>query len=215
MWLIGIAFILLITKDIDKKAIIKKDKKTIPKDLKFDFKLRICLVEIIKAAKIQNWVKKIIGIIKSGVTAKNLNKPGAWAKPTAVKTFLKGTFVCFSGNSFTPITNINIAHINHVIIAVNPDIAIGVLITVLAATAPAIPSKIIIRAAKYIDASPKFLLSLYRDLSNFIDLKIISRNSPNIYFFLFCCSLYETINGKSIKAIAIIMQIAIKKPLDI
>ena len=33
MWLIGIAFILLITKDIDKKAIIKKDKKIIPKDL--------------------------------------------------------------------------------------------------------------------------------------------------------------------------------------
>ena len=50
----GITFILLITNDIDKKAIIKKDKKTIPNDLKFDFKLRICLVAIIKAAKIQN-----------------------------------------------------------------------------------------------------------------------------------------------------------------
>ena len=33
--------------------------------------------QIIKAAKIQNCVKNIIGIIKSGVTAKNLNKPGA------------------------------------------------------------------------------------------------------------------------------------------
>ena len=75
--LIGRALILLITKDIDKKAIIKKDKKTIPKDLKLDFKLRICFVEIINPANIQNCVKKIIGTIISGVTAKNLNKPGA------------------------------------------------------------------------------------------------------------------------------------------
>ena len=51
---IGRAFILLITKDIDKKAIIKKDKNTIPKDLKLDFRFNICLVDIIKAAKIQN-----------------------------------------------------------------------------------------------------------------------------------------------------------------
>ena len=65
------------TKDIDSMAIIKNDKKTIPKDLKFDLRFNICLVDMIKAAKIQNWVKKIIGIIKSGVTAKNLNKPGA------------------------------------------------------------------------------------------------------------------------------------------
>ena len=42
------------TKDIDKKAIIKKDKNTIPKDLKFDFKFKTCLVEIINPAKIQN-----------------------------------------------------------------------------------------------------------------------------------------------------------------
>ena len=39
---------------MDKKAIIKKDKKTIPKDLKLDFRPKICLVDIIKAAKIQN-----------------------------------------------------------------------------------------------------------------------------------------------------------------
>ena len=52
--LIGRAFILLITKDIDKKAIIRNDKKTIPKDLKLDFKFRICFVEIISPAKIQN-----------------------------------------------------------------------------------------------------------------------------------------------------------------
>ena len=52
--LIGKAFILLITKDNDKKAIIKNDKKTIPNDFKLDFRFRICLVEIIKAAKIQN-----------------------------------------------------------------------------------------------------------------------------------------------------------------
>ena len=52
--LIGRAFILLITKDIDKNTIIKKDKNTIPKDLIFDFKLRTSLVEIINAAKIQN-----------------------------------------------------------------------------------------------------------------------------------------------------------------
>ena len=147
------------TKEIDKNAIIKKDKSTIPKDLKLDFKLNICLVEIIKPAKIQNWVRKIIGIIKSGVTAKNLNKPGACAKPTAVKTFLKETLVCLSGNNFTPITKIKIAHINQVTIAVRPDIAIAVLIIVFAATAPVIPSKIIIIPAKYIEASPKFLLS--------------------------------------------------------
>ena len=104
MWLIGNALILLITNETDKKAIIKKDKKTIPNDFKFDLRLNICFVEIISAAKIQNWVKKIIGIIKSGVTAKNLNKPGAWAKPTAVKTFLKGTLVCLSGNNLTPMT---------------------------------------------------------------------------------------------------------------
>ena len=73
----GIALILLITKDIDRKAIIKKDKKTIPKDLKLDFKFKICFVEIINPANIQNCVRNIIGIIKSGVTAKNLNKPGA------------------------------------------------------------------------------------------------------------------------------------------
>ena len=48
------AFILLITKDNDKKAIIKNDKNTIPNDFKLDFRFRICLVEIIKAAKIQN-----------------------------------------------------------------------------------------------------------------------------------------------------------------
>ena len=55
---------------------------------------------------------------------------------------------------------INNAQTNQVIIAVKPDIAMAVLITVFAATAPAIPSKIIISPAKYIEASPKFLLSL-------------------------------------------------------
>ena len=50
----GKAFILLITKVIDKKAIIKKDKKTIPKDFIFDFKFKICFVDIINPAKIQN-----------------------------------------------------------------------------------------------------------------------------------------------------------------
>ncbi len=145
---------------MDKNAIIRKDKNTIPKDLKFDLRFKTCFVDIIKDAKIQNWVKKIIGIIKSGVTAKNLNNPGAWAKPTAVKTFLNDTLDCLSGNSFTPITKMKIAHINQVIIAVNPDMATAVLITVFAATAPAIPSNIIIKPAKYIDASPKFLLSL-------------------------------------------------------
>ena len=54
MLLIGKTFILLITKDIDKKAIIRKDKNTIPNDLKFDLRFNICFVEIIKAAKIQN-----------------------------------------------------------------------------------------------------------------------------------------------------------------
>ena len=54
MLLKGIAFILLIKKEIDKNAIIKKDKKTTPKALKLDFKFNICFVDIIKDAKIQN-----------------------------------------------------------------------------------------------------------------------------------------------------------------
>ena len=52
--LIGRAFILLITKDKDRNAIIKKAKNTIPKDLKLDFKFKISFVEIIKLANIQN-----------------------------------------------------------------------------------------------------------------------------------------------------------------
>ena len=51
---IGKAFILLITNDIDKKAIIKNDKNIMPNALKLDFKFKICFVEIIKLAKIQN-----------------------------------------------------------------------------------------------------------------------------------------------------------------
>ena len=90
----------------------------------------------------------MIGIINSGVNAKNLIKPGAWAKPTAIKTFLNDTFVCLSGNNLTPITYIKIAQMNHVKIAVSPDIPIAVFTTVLAATAPAIPSYIIINPAK-------------------------------------------------------------------
>ena len=42
------------TNEIDKNTIIKKDKNTIPKALKPDFKFRICWVAIIKDAKIQN-----------------------------------------------------------------------------------------------------------------------------------------------------------------
>ena len=76
---IGNVFILLITKDIDKNAIIKKDKNIIPKDLKLDFKFKTCFVEIIRHANIQNCVKKIIGITSSGVTAKNLINPGECA----------------------------------------------------------------------------------------------------------------------------------------
>ena len=47
-------FIRLITNDIDKNTIIKKDKNTIPKDFKLDFKFKMILVEIINPAKIQN-----------------------------------------------------------------------------------------------------------------------------------------------------------------
>tara|TARA_B100000035_G_C20699850_1_gene422166 strand:+ start:340 stop:570 length:231 start_codon:yes stop_codon:yes gene_type:complete len=75
--LIGNAFILLIINEIDKKAIIRKDKNTIPKAFKLDFKLSICFVEIIKDANIQNCERKIIDITRSGVNAKNLNNPGA------------------------------------------------------------------------------------------------------------------------------------------
>ena len=62
---------------MDRNAIIKNDKKTIPKDFMLDFKPNTCFVEIINPAKIQNCVRKIIGIIILGVTAKNLSKPGA------------------------------------------------------------------------------------------------------------------------------------------
>ena len=50
-----------------------------PNDLKLDFKLRICFVEIISEANIQNCVRKIIGITNSGVTPKKRSKPGEWA----------------------------------------------------------------------------------------------------------------------------------------
>ena len=70
---------LLITNEIDKIIIIKKDRKIIPKALKLDFKFKISLVDIVNDAKIQNWVKKIIGTIRSGVMAKNLINPGEWA----------------------------------------------------------------------------------------------------------------------------------------
>ena len=75
--LTGIEFILFIMNVIERKAIIRKDKNTIPKDFKLDFKFNICFVDIIKEANIQNCVRKIIGKTKSGVTAKNLIKPGA------------------------------------------------------------------------------------------------------------------------------------------
>ena len=52
--LIGKVSILLITKDTDKIAKIKKDKNIIPKDLKFDFNCNTSLVEIISDANIHN-----------------------------------------------------------------------------------------------------------------------------------------------------------------
>ena len=136
------------TKDIDKNAIIKKDKKTTPNDLKLDFKFNTCFVDIIRDANIQNCVIKITGITNSGVTAKNLNRPGECANPTPVSIFLNETLVFLSGNNLTPITYMKIAHTNHVIIAVNPETPIEVFTIVLAATAPATPSNIIIKPAK-------------------------------------------------------------------
>ena len=53
---------------IERKAIIRKERKTIPKALKLDFRFNICIVEIIKKAK--------IGFIGTGILglpmAKNL-----------------------------------------------------------------------------------------------------------------------------------------------
>ena len=121
MLLIGKLFNLLITKETDRIANIKKDKKTIPKALIFDLKFNTSLVEIINEANIQNWVKKIIGITKSGVNAINLSNPGAWAIPTAINIFLKVTLVFFSGKIFAPIVNIKTAQKNHVKIAVNAE----------------------------------------------------------------------------------------------
>ncbi len=48
--LIGKLFILLITKDIERKAIIKNAKKTIPNDLKLDLRFKTCFVEMINPA---------------------------------------------------------------------------------------------------------------------------------------------------------------------
>ena len=59
---------------------------------------------MINEANIQNCVRKIIGITSSGVTAKNLIKPGACAYPTAISTFLNGVFKSLSGKILTPIT---------------------------------------------------------------------------------------------------------------
>ena len=73
----GKLFNLLITKETDKIANIKNDKKTIPKALIFDLKFNTSFVEIINEANIQNCVRKIIGITKSGVNAINLSNPGA------------------------------------------------------------------------------------------------------------------------------------------
>ena len=44
----------IVFETFTKSQKIKNDKNTIPKDLKFDFRFSICLVDIIKAAKIQN-----------------------------------------------------------------------------------------------------------------------------------------------------------------
>ena len=64
---------------MDKKAMIRNERRTIPKDLKLDFKFKMYLVDIIKEAKIQNCVRKMIGITNSGVTPKKRNNPGEWA----------------------------------------------------------------------------------------------------------------------------------------
>ena len=66
-------------KAIDKKAIIRKDKNTIPEALKLDWIFKVCLTEIIKDAKIQNCVRNTINNTRSGVMAKNLSRPGQWA----------------------------------------------------------------------------------------------------------------------------------------
>ena len=52
--LIRKVFILLTIKDIEIITIINNDKKIIPNDLIFDFKLSTSFVEIIKLANIQN-----------------------------------------------------------------------------------------------------------------------------------------------------------------
>ena len=43
-----------IKKAAERNTIIRKERKIIPKALKLDFKFNICLVEIIREAKIQN-----------------------------------------------------------------------------------------------------------------------------------------------------------------
>ena len=95
--------------NVDKKKYAEKSKEY--SDLN----------EIINEANIQNWVKKIIGITKSGVNAINLSNPGACAIPTAIKIFLKVTLVSLSGKILAPIVNIKTAQKNQVKIAVNAE----------------------------------------------------------------------------------------------
>ena len=75
-----------------------------PADLKLLLKFSTSLLPIIKEAKIQNCVRNTIGTTKLGINAKNLSKPGAWAKPTVTIIFLKFASVFSSGNNFIPIT---------------------------------------------------------------------------------------------------------------
>mgnify|MGYP006888874424 CR=1 FL=1 len=50
--------------------------------------------------------------------------------PVSCVQILNGILISLSGNNFTPTTNIKRAHINHVSIAVKPDIAMAVFIIV-------------------------------------------------------------------------------------
>jgi len=92
--------------------------------------------------------RDLTGTILKGVDLSGNDLTGTILKGADLTDAVLPNDYSLSGNNLTPITKINNDQTNQVIIAVNPEIPIAVLTTVFAATAPATPSKIIIKPAK-------------------------------------------------------------------
>ena len=118
---------------------------------------------------------------------------GERAKPTVIKVFLNPFFICLFGNIINPTINKYKDFKNQVkpeeirIVAnlgglISPKYNEAKFSNTLLGIILIKAVIIIIDIAKYIPASPKFLLSLYRVLSNFSDLIIMFKNSANIFY---------------------------------